>query len=143
MTSHFRTGLMAATLLLAGCATMAPQNDERRTMSALGLPQLSQSAMDRRVAKAAAFPLGSKDNPVRADGALGQRAYLTRLRCSDGRAPTFERSGNLGAGVYGTIVDAYDVACADGTTASVIMDLYHAGHVEAAAIPGFTITPAG
>jgi hypothetical protein len=55
--------------------------------------------LDRRVAAAQAFPLGSRQNPVRVAIPPGQRAYLARLRCPDGQAPAFERTGNLGPGV--------------------------------------------
>jgi hypothetical protein len=93
-------------------------------------------------AKAAAFPLGSEQNPIRADMPEGQRAYLERLRCSDGNAPAFERGGNVGLGPYGKIVDVYNVKCLTGqpATASVYIDMYH-NHVEDRPVPGFTIKP--
>ena len=70
----------------------------------------------------------------------GQRAYLARLRCSDGTAPAFQRRGSMGIGPYGAIVDLYDLKCAAGTpaTAAVYMDMYH-DHVEDRAVPGFSI----
>jgi hypothetical protein len=97
-----------------------------------------QSALER----AAAYPLGSKENPVRSLGPGGERAYLKRLRCSDGNAPGFFRGGSVGVGPYGTILDVYMVRCAGGqpASASVYLDMYH-NHVEERPVPGFTITP--
>lgn len=143
MMSRSRAVAMITALLLGGCATVASQNDERRLTTTMSLTPLSQAAVNRRKTKAAANPLGSDDNPVRADGARGQRASLTRLRCPNGRATIVERPGNAGEGVYGTIVDAYGVTCAVGAAAAAIMDLYHSGHVEAAAVPGSTIVAPG
>lgn len=73
----------------------------------------------------------------------GQRAYLARLRCADGGAPKSQRVGNFGIGVYGNIVDGYAVDCGDAAPGQVriFMDMYHPGHVEPRAVPGFTITP--
>ena len=87
-------------------------------------------------------PLGSEENPVRASGPPGQRAYLARLRCSDGSPPAFERGGSVGARPYGSIMDVYALRCAAGqpAQASVYMDMYH-DHVEDRPVPGFTIVP--
>ncbi|MEM8697246.1 MAG: hypothetical protein AAGE05_14585 [Pseudomonadota bacterium] len=86
-------------------------------------------------------PLGSQANPVRADQPQGQRAYLDRLRCTNGRPPRYERAGNFGPGPYRTIIDGYEVECAGSAPASVMifMDMYHRGHQEDEAVPGFTI----
>lgn len=72
-------------------------------------------------------PLGSFENPVRAEGPVGQRAYLARLRCSSGEPPEFFRGGSYGAGPYGTILDGYRVTCTGAESVTVFMDLYHAG----------------
>lgn len=71
----------------------------------------------------------------------GQRAYLDRLRCADGNAPTYARGGNLGDGPYGNIIDSYTVMCAGSEPASarIILDMYHRGYVELRPVPGFTI----
>lgn len=85
-----------------------------------------------------ALPLGDKGNPVRVHTPNGQRAYLSRLACPDGATPTFSRVGSFGRGVYGTIIDGYDVNCA-GKSSMVFMDMYHPDYVEKRAVPGFTI----
>ena len=85
-----------------------------------------------------AVPLGGKGNPVRVHRPMGQRAYLSRLVCPGGGSPVFQRVGSFGMGVYGTIIDGYDVDCA-GTRHMVYMDMYHPDHIERRPVPGFTI----
>lgn len=138
--------MMAALLGVAGCAS-APENDMPAgsdmsdLMSFMGAVSPAESARIARTLEDK--PLGSAQNPVRADMPAGQHAYLRRLRCADGRAPAFERIGSMGAGPYGSIVDAYAVTCAGSTPAEseIHMDMYHSGHAEAAAVPGFKIVP--
>ena len=100
--------------------------------------------LEKLIAEAQAHPLGSKENPVRADMPGGQRAYLNRLRCADGARPTYSRVGSFGAGVYGRIIDGYEVLCKDSAPekSMILMDMYHPGYKEPAAVPGFTILPA-
>ena len=81
---------------------------------------------------------GSKGNPVRCNGPRGERAYLSRLRCADGKAPAFNRIGSFGKGPYGHILDGYNVKCEDKDAVTVFMDMYHE-HVEKEPVPGFTI----
>lgn len=84
-------------------------------------------------------PIGSKSNPVRCDGPRGERAYLQGLRCAGERqAPHFERLGSVGIGVYGNVLDEYQVTCG-GESRSVFFDMYHHKHVEKATPPGFTL----
>lgn len=109
--------LMAALVLaLAACATAAP-------------PAGNGAA------------LGSQQNPIRVNMPAGEREYLSRLRCSDGAAPRFVRMGNAGVGVFGNIVDVYDVRCLGGEPrqSEIWMDMYFPNHHETAAPPGFAI----
>jgi hypothetical protein len=78
---------------------------------------------------------------VRVGGPAGERAYLARLRCEDGRYPEFEREGSAGIGPWGYILDVYSVNCASGQKASVFMDMYHSRHQENRSVAGFTIEP--
>lgn len=130
--------VLTALALLALAAPLAAQevNDMAELMSSLG-GGLTGAELKAAIDKAAVHPLGSKDNPVRADGPTGQRAYLKQLRCPDGKTPGFHRQGNVGPGIYGYIIDAYEVDC-DKTETIVYMDMYHR-HSETAAVPGFTI----
>ena len=83
--------------------------------------------------------LGARDNPIKADMPPGQREYLSRLRCGDGKAPAFERQGSMGMANDGHVVDGYAVTCA-GTAAVVVhMDMYHQGYKETRAVKGFTL----
>jgi hypothetical protein len=137
---------IAALGLLTGClARMADDDDDdiRRALS--GQSQMSGSALERAVADAAKYPFGSERNPVRVAMPAGEHAYLARLRCGDGQAPRFERIGSFGVGAYGNILDGYAVDCGDAAPGKVevFMDMYHPRHVETAAVPGFTIVPAG
>lgn len=96
----------------------------------------------------------------------GQRAYLSRLRCTDGQAPAFERVGSVGPrtplpeqdegeskeayserlralmsseGSDHHIVDLYRVACHRQTHA-IHMDMYHCkAPPPDQAPPGFSI----
>ncbi|MDQ4421378.1 hypothetical protein OOT33_13190 [Sphingobium sp. DEHP117] len=58
-----------------------------------GGPILDEPDLKAAVAKAEAFPLGTKENPVRAESPAGQRAYLSRLKCPDNSTPSFMRAG--------------------------------------------------
>lgn len=138
------TGMVVA-LILGLTSVMPAQAAAQDFMELLGGPKApSGKKLEKLIAKAQAHPLGSQENPVRADMPQGQRAYLARLRCADGKRPQFERVGSFGVGVYGRIIDGYDVLC-DGSTpekSMIFMDMYHPDHREAAAVAGFTIEPA-
>lgn len=131
--------------LLAGCATssnnyaMDQQTREILATQMAGRAQTQGSQLDQMIEQASQYPLGSQENPVRASMPPGQRAYLARLRCGDGSAPEFRRTGNLGPGVYGNIVDNYAVICSGRQAVSVVMDMYHQGYVEDRPVPLFTI----
>lgn len=143
-----------AGLALSGCAQQlaeaaAPQSgsstgvaDSRVWTYMPGSGQLTGKALDKALAEAEKHPLGSTNNPVRVFEPNGQRAYLSRLRCSDGRRPDYQRSGNVGVGVFGNIVDLYDVNChsAKPGRVEVYMDMYFTGAGEQRPVPGFTIT---
>lgn len=151
------TVVAAATLTLtsAGCVTAAPGSNSltsrQETAAAdsddiLGRMLSGRSAvegeeLEQLIANASAYPLGSKENPVRAQGPAGQRAYLSRLRCADLKRPRYYRIGSAGMSPFGNIVDIYSVTCVDSEPAEseIWMDMYHRGHIEDAAVPGFGI----
>ena len=113
-----------------------------------GLSLLSGRVPDAEVerlsaaADAAGVPLGDSRTPCGSMSPAG-RAYLSRLRCSDGSKPLFGREGSAGVGLYGSILDLYIVACESGTPldAAVYMDVYHPAHVERGPVSGFTLAP--
>jgi hypothetical protein len=95
----------------------------------------SDAELARIAAEAAAHPLGTLANPVRVGGPEGERAYLERLRCSDGSVPAIGTAANGDVGAYGTIVSKVPVDCKAAAPGKVdiIFDRYHDGHVEQAA----------
>ena len=76
------------------------------------------------------FPLGSKENPVRASGPKGQHNYLSRLVCENHETVSaFNREGSAGMSPFGTIMDVYEVICDTNKRVvkhTVFLDMYHA-----------------
>jgi hypothetical protein len=137
-------GGLAAIALASGCAGGAgPLGPPRASDDVMRGGQYLEPWLGAALKEAERHPLGSKENPVRADMPGGQRAYLSRLRCMNDMAPTWRRVGNLGAGVFGSIVDQYDVRCEGSHPARtvVVMDMYFKGYSESRAIEGFRIAP--
>lgn len=99
--------------------------------------------MERAIAEAAEFPLGTVKNPVRVGGPEGERAYIARLRCGDGSRPGVGRRGSAGVGAFGSVVDLYPLDCGNAAPGrfDLVMDMYHEEHVEKRAPAGFSIGP--
>jgi hypothetical protein len=132
-------------LRVAAIAAMLamPAAGAAQDVDIFGIPRPSGVMLEALIAEAQAYPLGAQENPVRAEMPQGQRAYLDRLRCANGKRPAYQRVGNFGIGVYGRIIDGYRVVCKSSEPAErmIFMDMYHPGHAEAAAVPGgFTIS---
>lgn len=88
-----------------------------------------------------AAPLGSRDNPVRADMPRGQQEFLLRLRCPEGDAPAYQRQGSVGPGPHGGILDLFELRCASGARHAIHIDMYHRGYRETGQLPGLTVLP--
>ena len=101
----------------------------------------SDAAIAQAIAAASAHPLGTLENPIRVGGPEGERAYLARLRCSDGRAPGVGARASAGVGAYGSLVDSYSLDCGAAAPGkvSLVLDKYHADHAEQGAPAGFQI----
>ena len=130
--------VLGAALFLASSAGAAQDVD---LSDIFGGGALEGEALAKATVEAAQYPLGSDLNPIRVNMPEGQRNYLSRLRCENGKKPKFSRDGSAGGGPFGSIVDVYTVDCrksAPGKVA-VFMDMYHPDHREANAVPGFTI----
>jgi hypothetical protein len=87
--------------------------------------------------------LGNPRNPVRAHTFLGELEYLTRLRCSDGTQPHFQRlPGTAGRGLRapcGHFVNGYRVRCIYlNMERRVFIDPHHPYYAEPVAVAGFT-----
>jgi len=138
----FRLLIGLAAFAFAASPAVAQQraNEGRDLMRQLGAGGLQGTKLDKAIAKAERSPLGSKANPIRENMPQGEMAYLARLRCPGGQPPAASRKGNIGTGVYGNIVDRYEVACAGARPVDVYMDMYHDGP-ELRPIPGFTLAP--
>jgi hypothetical protein len=104
-----------------------------------GASLVPDEEQDPLVAAAAAFPLGSSENPVRVGGPEGEIAYLQRLRCSDGATPRIGARSQGGPGAFGSLVASYPLSCAGAAPVTLVMDMYHAEHREESAPPGFTL----
>ncbi len=103
--------------------------------------RMTGTELEAALKEAQKHPLGSDENPVRADLNIGEHAYLNRLRCSDGTRPTYERPKAPAPGIYHSAVDTYDVTCATGEPqhSVVVMDGFFPGYVEKKPVPGYTI----
>jgi hypothetical protein len=133
--------------LLPACQT-TPEAEEAAADESegdwiFGQSRLKGDALAAAIAKADQHPLGSAENPVRVFMPGGERDYLSRLRCSDGKVPQFQRMGSVGVSVFGNIADVYEVVCAGAEPAQseIFMDMYHGDHVETRAVPGFRLVP--
>jgi hypothetical protein len=141
--------MLLISLVSASLALAQPTSPPigQRTATAARLPaELGldpDGAEDPTIASAAAFPLGSEQNPVRVGGPAGERAYLERLRCADGSRPRTGVRTERGVGAFGSIVSGYAIECGGSAPAStmLIMDMYHEEHREDRAPAGFTIVP--
>jgi hypothetical protein len=136
--------LLSAALAAAQPATppIGQRSDSAERLAG-GLDFSPDAGEDPAIAAAAAFPLGSLQNPVRVGGPEGERAYIARLRCADGSAPRTGSRTDRGVGAFGSLVAGYALECGGANPASalVIMDMYHEEHREDRAPAGFTIVP--
>jgi hypothetical protein len=134
--------LCFAATMPPGAAAAAQANKPVSIYEVLGVkpPGLRGAELDAAVREASAFPLGSEQNPVRTQGIAGQRSYLARLRCSNGRAPKVLGRGIGMPSPFGGITDFYSLRCERGepAAATIAMDMYHE-HVEHRPVPGFNI----
>ena len=130
--------LIALGLSVAACAGGTSSGDDPFAEMFSGVPAGRSDAIAARIAH---HPFGSAENPIRVNMPPGERDYLSRLRCADGRTPTFQRVGSMGIGPYGQVIDGYQVDCPGSAPASSLlhMDMYHPTHVETEAPQGFTI----
>jgi hypothetical protein len=141
-----RTPLIAAILVFAAPALAQPgprvgaRTASPESMVAQMNPASPEEEMSRLIAVADTHPLGSQENPVRVGGPDGERAYLARLHCADGAAARIGARHEAGIGPYGSLVGAYDVLCAAGSS-RIVFDMYEEEHAETRAPAGFTLAP--
>jgi len=133
-------------LIAAPAAAQKPDAQQGQAVdleSLLGLQRPDPARVRAAIEAAEEHPLGSMQNPVRVGGPEGERAYMARLRCADGRPPRIGQRVNAGFGPFYMIVDVYPLDCGDAAPgrASLAMDMYHPEHREERAPPGFAIVP--
>ncbi|HEX4736057.1 MAG TPA: hypothetical protein VH331_00690 [Allosphingosinicella sp.] len=103
----------------------------------------SDAEVAQELAAAANFPVGSLQNPVRVAGPEGERAYLARLRCTDGAIPRVGAQRPGGTDGFGNVADLAPVDCGGAAPAhaDILIDLYQEEHVLEAAPAGFQLAP--
>ena len=139
-----RLPILAFALIIAASPALAQRSTPRQMMEQLGVAPSAQE-VERAVERARAHPLGSRQNPVRVSGVEGEHAYIRRLRCADGNPPRVGPRANIGVGVFGSIVDLWELDCGDAAPGrfSLALDMYHDNHQETQAPVGLTLAPAG
>jgi hypothetical protein len=141
----YRVIVLAAALSVSAAIAQPPPREEspapRDLLEAVGSGN-SDAAIEQAISAAAAHPLGTLENPIRVAGPEGERAYLARLRCADGKAPMIGSKAPAGVGAYGSLVDAWPLDCGAAAPGkvSLVMDKYHEEHPEQAAPAGFAIS---
>ncbi len=141
-------------------------------VSCVALAVAQQSTESPASPKAESEPRGlgfTKSEAIEACGPKGERAYLDRLRCPEGRPARFEREGSVGfrnevvtpedeqaaqGQMMGAepikpgakdfhMLDAYAIRCS-GKTYKLYLDMYHCDAPEPKnAPPGFTLGKKG
>ena len=137
-----KTCLVASiSLLITACATTQEPTAQADDDVAYSLAALFGENIDVDEKTLAQYPLGSEENPVRVDGPMGQRIYLSRLVCDNNeQVSAFQRSGSAGIGPFGNIIDIYEVICDTNQGAvshSVYLDMYHGDYKETRPAAGF------
>ena len=139
------TAALIAAALLASIQTSSPPIGQRTAAPQQMLQGLAAGMSEEEAAIAAAQsrPLGTIDNPVRVGGPEGEQAYLARLRCGDGSTPRIGQPAGMGAGAFGSLVDAYPLDCGGAAPGrfTLVMDKYHEEHREDRAPAGFSLLP--
>ena len=132
---------LAAFLLAPASPQQSPREESpvpRDVLANVGAGNTDEE-LERTIAAAAAHPLGTAANPIRAAGPEGAHAYLGRLRCGNGSSPTIGIPRDGGVGAYGTVLTLYQVDCGAAAPGKVdlLVDYYHEEHAETRAPAGF------
>lgn len=134
--------LLAASLSVPAAAQRPPREESpapRDLIDALSAEPLGDE-IEAAIAAADRYPLGTSDNPVRVGGPEGERAYLSRLRCSDGKVPRIGTRAEAGVGAFGSLVGSYAIDCGAAAPGkiSLVFDIYHEEYAETRLPPGFS-----
>jgi hypothetical protein len=137
--------LFAAMLAIATTAqAMKPPREEspasKEALQAFGTGN-SDDTLAAAIAAASAHPLGTLENPVRAEGPQGVYAYLSRLRCADGSQISLGAKSPGGVDAFGSVTEVHSVRCGSGAPTDLVFDIYQAENIEKRPPPGFTLEP--
>lgn len=138
-----KTLLLTAALIATPAAAQPPRQQSpapRDVLAAVGQGN-TDAALAEAIAQAGAHPLGTLANPIRVAGPEGERAYLARLLCADGRAPAIGPAAPAGVGAYGSLVEAHPLDCGAAAPGkvSLVVDRYHEENPETRAPAGFQV----
>jgi len=139
--------LPLALLLAMPAAAQTPDLGKRTAPPEQSMSGIGGGSSDAEIARveaaAAAFPLGSLQNPVRVGGPEGERAYVARLRCADGKPPRAGIPHPGGADAFGSVADLVPLDCGAAAPgrSEIAVDLYFEEHREDRAPGGFAIVP--
>lgn len=134
--------LVAAALSIPAAAQKPPREQSpapRDIFNGIGSGN-SDAEVARVIAAASAHPLGTAENPIRVAGPEGERAYIARLRCTDGSMPMIGERAPAGVGAFGSVIAAYPVDCRAAAPGKLklVFDMYHEENVETQLPAGFS-----
>jgi len=101
----------------------------------------SDDALAAAIAAADAHPLGTLENPIRAEGPEGAYAYLKRLRCGDGSPVSLGVKATGGVDAFGSVTEVHPARCGRAPPISLVFDIYQAENIEGRPPSGFTLAP--
>jgi len=139
--------LFSLAIAAAAAPVTAQKLGQRTAAPEQSMAGIGQGSSDAEIAQeleaAAAFPVGTLQNPIRVAGPEGERAYLARLRCADNSLPRIGAQKPGGTGAFGNVVDLVSADCgaAAPAHADILIDVYQEEHVLEAAPPGFRLVP--
>jgi len=137
--------LLAAmfSISLPAQATKPPREESpasKEALNAFGSGN-SDEEMAAAIAAANAHPLGTLDNPIRAEGPEGSYAYLARLRCADGSPIALGTKTTGAVDVFGSVTEVHPVSCGKGAPTNLFFDIYQAENIEKRPPAGFIFAP--
>lgn len=127
--------IFLSSLLLLSSAVTAELTSSERAIKA----QVLKSGFTPDLEEIQKHELGTRDNPVRSNGADAQLEYIENLDCDNGAIPEFRHDASEVTGPYGHALDKYTLRC-DGDTVElyeIYLDPYH-DELETRPIKGFT-----
>jgi len=139
--------VLATAVFATAAAAQVPGLGKRTAPPEQSMAGIGGGSSDAEIARieaaAAAAPLGSLQNPVRVGGPEGERAYVARLRCADGKPPRAGIGRPGATDAFGSVAEMVTLDCgaAEPGRTEIAFDLYFEEHREDRAPAGFAIVP--